>query len=67
MIPHKFEEIWRKGLETNAYYLKLCGSGGGGFVLGFTQDFEQAEKMLIGHKLQVIYKIKVCHFWATKK
>jgi mevalonate kinase len=57
MIPHKFEEIWRKGLETNAYYLKLCGSGGGGFVLGFTQDFEQAEKMLIGHKLQVIYKI----------
>ncbi len=57
MIPNKFEEIWRKGLETNAYYLKLCGSGGGGFVLGFTQDYEKAEKMLEGHKLQVIYKI----------
>ncbi len=57
MIPNKFEEIWRKGLETNAYYLKLCGSGGGGFVLGFTQDYEKAEKMLKGHKLQVIYKI----------
>lgn len=57
MIPKKFEGIWRKGLETNAYYLKLCGSGGGGFVLGFTQDFETAEKMLKGHKLQVIYKM----------
>ncbi len=57
MIPNKFEEIWRKGLETNGYYLKLCGSGGGGFVLGFTQDYEKAEKMLKGHKLQVIYKI----------
>jgi mevalonate kinase len=57
MIPQKFEGVWRKGLETNAYYLKLCGSGGGGFVLGFTQDFEKAEKMLEGHKLQVIYKI----------
>lgn len=57
MIPNKFEEIWRKGLETNAYYLKLCGSGGGGFVLGFTQDYEKAEKMLKDHKLQVIYKI----------
>ena len=57
MIPQKFEGVWRKGLETNAYYLKLCGSGGGGFVLGFTQDFEKAEKMLESHKLQVIYKI----------
>jgi len=57
MIPNKFEEIWKKGLETNAYYLKLCGSGGGGFILGFTQDYEKAEKMLKGHKLQLIYKI----------
>lgn len=56
MIPEKFEELWRKGIETNAYYLKLCGSGGGGFVLGFTQDLKEAEKMLKGHQLQVIHK-----------
>ncbi|MCC7298130.1 MAG: mevalonate kinase [Bacteroidia bacterium] len=56
MIPEKFEELWRKGIETNAYYLKLCGSGGGGFILGFTQNLDEAEKMLKGHQLQVIHK-----------
>ena len=31
MIPSDFNDIWRKGLETGSYYLKLCGSGGGIF------------------------------------
>jgi mevalonate kinase len=57
MIPRKFEEIWKKGIETNAYYLKLCGSGGGGFVLGFTEDLNKAQEILKDHKLQVIYKM----------
>jgi len=57
MIPKKFEEIWKKGLETNAYYLKLCGSGGGGFLLGFAEDIDKAKAMLSDYELQVIYKI----------
>jgi mevalonate kinase len=56
MIPDRFEALWRKGIETNAYYLKLCGSGGGGFVLGFTEDLEKAKVLLKGHKLQVIHQ-----------
>jgi mevalonate kinase len=56
MIPDRFETLWRKGIETNAYYLKLCGSGGGGFVLGFTEDLEKAQILLKGHKLQVIHQ-----------
>lgn len=56
MIPEKFEDLWRRGIETNAYYLKLCGSGGGGFVLGFTQNLKEAEKLLQGHKLQIIHQ-----------
>ncbi len=55
MIPSKFHNLWRQGIETNDYYLKLCGSGGGGYILGFTQDFEQAQKALEGHKLEVVY------------
>ncbi|MEL6483952.1 MAG: mevalonate kinase, partial [Bacteroidota bacterium] len=31
------------------------GSGGGGYILGFTQDLEKAEKALAGHKLEVVY------------
>lgn len=56
MIPEKFHELWKKGIETNDYYLKLCGSGGGGYILGFTQDLEKAKKSLEGHKLEVVYQ-----------
>jgi len=56
MIPDKFEALWKKGIETNAYYLKLCGSGGGGFILGFTENLEQAEQMLKGQHLKVIHR-----------
>ncbi|SDQ07405.1 mevalonate kinase family protein [Flagellimonas zhangzhouensis] len=55
MIPSKFHQLWQQGIETNDYYLKLCGSGGGGYILGFTQDLEKAKTALKGHKLEVVY------------
>ena len=55
MIPKQFHTIWKAGIESNAYYLKLCGSGGGGYILGFTEDFQAAQKALIDHKLEVVY------------
>lgn len=55
MIPSKFHQLWQKGIETNDYYLKLCGSGGGGYILGFTQDLDKARKALKGHTLEVVY------------
>jgi len=55
MIPKEFHTLWKKGIETNAYYLKLCGSGGGGYMLGFTEDIEKARKALKDHKLEVVY------------
>ncbi|MCB0662947.1 MAG: hypothetical protein KDC24_09420 [Saprospiraceae bacterium] len=36
MILPEHLDLWDKGLETGDFYLKLCGAGGGGFVLGFT-------------------------------
>ena len=57
MIPSEFIELWRKGIETNAYFLKLCGSGGGGYILGFTQDFNKAAKILNRYKLEVVYSL----------
>ncbi|MBW3523631.1 MULTISPECIES: mevalonate kinase [unclassified Chryseobacterium] len=56
MIPESIFNIWKKGLDSNAYYLKLCGSGGGGYILGFTKDYEKAEKMLDGFQKEVIYR-----------
>jgi len=55
MIPQQFHQLWKKGIETNDYYLKLCGSGGGGYILGFTENFEKAQKSLAPHNLDVVY------------
>lgn len=56
MIPEKFHQVWQKGIDTNDYYLKLCGSGGGGYILGFTQDLEKAKASLKDYKLEVVYQ-----------
>ena len=55
MIPQEFHTLWKKGIETNAYYLKLCGSGGGGYMLGFTEDIDQARTELKNYNLEVVY------------
>ena len=56
MIPEQFHGIWQNGIDTNDYYLKLCGSGGGGYILGFTQDLEKAKQSLKGYTLEVVYQ-----------
>lgn len=56
MIPEAFHSIWQRGIETNDYYLKLCGSGGGGYILGFTEDLDKAKKSLSEYQLEVVYQ-----------
>jgi mevalonate kinase len=56
MIPEQFHSIWQRGIDTNDYYLKLCGSGGGGYILGFTQDLEKAKIALKDYRLEVVYQ-----------
>ncbi len=56
MIPEQFHAIWQQGIDTNDYYLKLCGSGGGGYILGFTEDLERAKASLKDYKLEVVYQ-----------
>mgnify|MGYP000350485061 FL=1 len=56
MIPEQFHGIWQTGIDTNDYYLKLCGSGGGGYILGFTEDLEKAKASLKDYKLEVVYQ-----------
>ncbi|WP_299114437.1 mevalonate kinase [uncultured Winogradskyella sp.] len=55
MIPKQFHELWKKGIDTNDYYLKLCGSGGGGYILGFTENIDRAKVALKDQKLEVVY------------
>ncbi|WP_238785642.1 GHMP family kinase ATP-binding protein [Blattabacterium cuenoti] len=40
MITKNIKNIWKNGIKNNNYYLKLCGSGGGGFYIGFTKNYD---------------------------
>ena len=46
MIPKLFRPVWEKWLTSDKYSLKLCGAGGGGFILGFTENLLEAKKEL---------------------
>lgn len=35
MIPTPIATIWKEGLDSGAYSIKLCGAGGGGYFMGF--------------------------------
>lgn len=56
MIPEQFRAIWKQGIDSNDYYLKLCGSGGGGYILGFTEDFAKTKELLKDYKLELVYR-----------
>ena len=56
MIPKKFTKLWDEGIRTDNYFFKLCGSGGGGFLLGFTLDLERTFENLKDYKKEIIYK-----------
>ncbi len=56
MISKNFWKIWENGIFSNIYYLKLCGSGGGGFILGFTSNYELSRKKLKKYATEVLFR-----------
>lgn len=45
MIPDDYKELWKQGIDEGEFYLKLCGLGGGSFLLGFTPDYNRVQKI----------------------
>jgi mevalonate kinase len=43
MIPLEMRASFDQGIKSGDFTLKLCGSGGGGFILGFARDRTKAE------------------------
>lgn len=55
MIPEAFQEAWKKGLSEGKYCFKLCGAGGGGFILGISKDWDWVKKTF-GDQVQLLDK-----------
>ncbi|WP_321319902.1 mevalonate kinase [Labilibaculum sp.] len=58
MIPENFLDLWTEGLSSQQFWLKLCGSGGGGYLLGFTRNYSTTKGLLLekGYDIVTVYE-----------
>ncbi|MCY4524332.1 MAG: mevalonate kinase [Halobacteriovoraceae bacterium] len=56
MIPTLFQDIWQEGLHRHNYFLKLCGAGGGGFLMGITRDIQKTSRFLGPCKIRPLFR-----------
>lgn len=54
MIPKLYRDLWIEGVNTDDYFLKLCGAGGGGFLMGITRDFQKVKQILSAHEIRLL-------------
>lgn len=54
LIPETIVEAWENGIQNDNYYLKLCGAGGGGYFLGFTNDYNNTKLRLKNMNFDII-------------
>lgn len=46
MIPATINDFWYKNHDNEDFTLKICGAGGGGFMLGFAKKRSSAERLM---------------------
>ena len=56
MIPSLFRDLWEEGLSSKEYSLKLCGAGGGGFLLGMTRNFSRTSAILNPYEIKPLFR-----------
>jgi mevalonate kinase len=61
MIPGSYLPAWKEGIETDTFNLKLCGSGGGGYLLGFTKNLTDAQEWFQKQDMEMVTVYKTGH------
>lgn len=56
MILEPFKKIWLDGLSSNHFKLKVCGAGGGGFLLGISNDFKETKAALANYQVLPLFQ-----------
>lgn len=50
ILPHL-----QRGVEQDLFFAKLCGSGGGGFILGFSHDPQAVEQYFLSANIPILW------------
>ncbi len=58
LIPEMIKPFWQEGLSSNEYWLKVCGAGGGGFMLGLCPNIVAMQNAIDFHT-EIIYKFQL--------
>ena len=54
MIPESLKNLWVSCLDSKDVALKLCGSGGGGYIIGYSIDLKKTKKELADYDIKSI-------------
>jgi mevalonate kinase len=54
MINIRFLKYFKHAADTGDFSLKICGSGGGGFILGFTTDIDHVKDYFLSEGIDLI-------------
>jgi mevalonate kinase len=58
MIPTQMRGVWTRGIESGDYVLKLCGAGGGGYLLGYSEKLPlgRIQELFAGFEIRDLAK-----------
>ncbi len=54
MIPDEIIPLWESALESGFFSLKICGSGGGGFIMAITNDRKRFQQFADDNRLTIL-------------
>jgi len=55
MVPATMRDFWLESLHQDDYSVKICGAGGGGFMLGFAREWRTLELLREREKLTITF------------
>lgn len=61
IIPSSVKDLWHHSFDGDAVRFKLCGAGGGGYLLGFARSADAAREAAHHHPLVFPFENKLSH------
>lgn len=61
MIPSGMNGLWEKSISGQDVHLKICGAGGGGFMLGFAHNYQAAKAFAGTHPIVFPFEQTASH------
>lgn len=55
--PKAFHPGWKEGLDSSEFQCKICGAGGGGFLMAWTSKPDSLAEAFSGRRIELVYSL----------